>query len=414
MQKIKLYAILLTYFIVSPFLFSQKNIEVPEGKYPYSAVYEWYNRGTILINSDPTENARDHNIMFINADAETQWKETFYPKNHNPKLILSHNSNYIYFLEEIGLRGNKVLYHQISKSGSVKSSSFDVLSSFKKLGIYDPSNTDLVDVVNTSEALVFQFIYENKSTKNKDDILVFLTHHNHKIHVVKALETPLELMKKDIAGALHFAGCKNETIYFSNYQKVGNRPAIVFHGFSVKAEPKDPEAMILENVNALPVDFEVLDLSGKSYIEQGLNSVFGVGVVVNNAFHFLYHDTKKRTFEVLSYDEKGNLVQVMSTPSPVAEEKRKYNSKLYYVEIENQLFGIAELNEVSTAFLIGKEKNEFQQWDLGRLKRVSTNPSRILAVTKNDDFIHRSTSGFFTFDIHQLGKSNNVVFIKQE
>jgi hypothetical protein len=390
----------------------QKNVEIPEGKYPYHSIYEWPSVGAFLLNSDPDKLARDMNILLVNTEGEIQWQETFYPKSHDPKLILSDNSSYLYFIDDLELDGNKLHYHQISKGGSVRSTSIDFLTTFKKFGIYDPADAQLEDVINTEPALIFQFSFENKSTEKLDHILLFLTHHNHKQYAIKALETPLDFIKKGISGHLHFAGSDSQKMYFSNFQKTGSRNTLVFHGFSPKAEADAPQELILdaESISAKNQQFGYF---GHIY-DTPKNREMARGVYFDQTFYAFHLNNKTRAFDINTYDNKGNLISLIQNFKS-AEEKRKYDGTIFFRTLGDQLFVSAIINEMSTSYKLqeGEAKRiDFQAEE--SFKNLNANPSRLFNYREIQSFVLPTTTGILIFDESQLNKKAGLKFINKE
>jgi len=412
MQNSHLY---LTFFTLICFIipsYGQKNVEIPEGNYPYHSIYEWPTVGAFLINSDPDKRARDMNIVLVNTAGEMQWQETFYPKTHEPKLILSEKSSYLYFIDALQLDGNKLHYHQISKGGNVKSTSIDFLTTFEKFGINNPADAVLEDVINTEPALIFQFSFENKSTEQLDHVLVFLTHHNHKHYAIKAKETPLDFIKKGISGHLYYAGSDSHKVYFSNFQKTGSRNTLAFHGFSPKAEADEPQEMILTTESVLASN-QQMGHFGQVY-DTPKYSDFARGIYFDQLFYALHFDQIKRSFDIKTYNEKGNVISLVSS-STTAEEKRKYDGTFLFSTLNDQLIVSASINEVRSSFKM--HQNEVKPIDFkGKddFLKLNHNPSRLFNYREIQSFVLPTTTGILIFDESQLNKKEGLVFINKE
>lgn len=388
-------------------------IEVPKGDYPFHTIVEWPNVGVVLMGNDPEESKRDYNLTLVNLDGEVQWKEKFYPKSPTPKYIAGISSGYIYFFDDFEIERTSMEYHQISKSGSVISSSVNFLQSFKKFGYNDPSDADLIDIINTPSALVFQFSFKNKDEKQFDNILIFLTHHNHRIYPVSISPTPFSSLKDELIEQPYYAGGKKDEVYFASYQKKGVKNRIVFTQFTSKGEPKGKVILPLSNFSPVHSNIKPMHFSASYYLhDESKMEIAGRGVFFNDRFYYFENNLENLCLIIWSMGENGK-VQKRNDCKLKADDKRKNDGELLVYHLNNSFIVKSTLNNLSSLVKVNETSVETRykdEIDGINEEDLLYNPSLINFQEQPNEFVIHLNEKNYSFDKNQLGQHKNLIF----
>jgi hypothetical protein len=385
-------------------------VEVPDGKYPYHTYIEWPGNGGLFINSDPTEKARDFNMSFINKNGELQWQETIYPKTFDVTPIVSKASNYLYFFDKLEIEKNKLYYHQINSNGSVKSTSVDFLRDLKQMGYNNPDDALIQNIINTEKALVFQLLLENKSEKVYDHVLVFLTHHNHRIYAVKMTPTNFNNFKADYTGVPYFAGSEGNSIYFAQLSNAGGKPKVTFFPFNEKGSPSNEMTLSIPNYKPLETDF-------KTYIPDGYNEIKGVpyyseklGFAFFSKGHFYFSQINgdNHNLELMRYTEKGEFETVYSSEEFEPEKKRfSVEKSLYFNGAEWVIFASVATKKTMVQILGENITKVSVEKDLGDHPKF--NHTQLLKTGHTDKHLLPIEKGMLYLPKKELPKKDNLI-----
>jgi len=389
--------------------FTQLN--VASESYPFHDVIEWQEVGSLLLAKDPDLRQKDYNVILLNTAGEVQWKEKFYPKSTEPALILGHKSNYVYFIDNFTPENHKIFYHQINMSGSVKSTNLELLTHAKKLGYSSSTDLTLIDVINTSGALVFQFVAENKSEKTFENVFIFLTHHNHRTYAVKTLSSKIEGLKDNSEAMLKYAGSDDEKIYFSRLVDRGAQSTLEFIPFSAKAEEGITQVFTLKGKQSLSMELNPLHFSGDYYISSDLADykAKGYGYYLKGQFYTLTFDVQNNQFLVSQFDDKGN-PKVILTESVTKEKKDKYKIIVKLMEISDALLLAVSSND-DLFYVTVHSAPEVIQFPAGvSNSQLMKNPSIINFGKSSTIFVHPLEDGFLSTSLIGIGKSTVLDF----
>lgn len=384
--------------------------EIPDGKYPYHSYIEWPGQGGLFVNSDPAEKARDYNITFINKEGSLQWQETIYPKTFNTTCIVSKSSNYIYFFDQLKIEKNKLYYHQIYSNGSVKSTSIDFLRDLKQMGYNNPDDAMVQNIINTEKALVFQLLLENSNDKVYDHVLIFLTHHNHRIYSTKMTPTNFNNFKADYTGVPYFAGSGEGVIYFAQLTNAGNSPKVTFFPFNEKGESSNSVTLSIPGFLPLETQFT-------TYIPDGYNEVkdvpyysekLGFAFFTEGEFYFSQISAKENNLILMRYTESGELETIYSSPS-FTPEKKRYNSEisLYYSGEEWVIF--SKVADKSVMVGVIGEKITTMQADLNPEGHPKFNHSQLQHLEHTDKHLLKTDQGILFLPKNELPKKDNLI-----
>lgn len=403
--------LLFSFFITANFFISFSQINVTSESYPFHDAIEWQGVGSLLLAKDPNLRQKDYNVILLNSVGEVQWKEKFYPKSENPSLILGHKSSYLYFIDNFVPENHKLFYHQINMSGSVKSTNLELLTHAKKMGYSSSTDLTLIDIVNTSGALVFQFVAENKSEKTYENIFIFLTHHNHRTYAVKTLSSKMDGLKDKSEAMLKYAGSDDEKIYFSRLVDRASKSTLEFIPFSPKGEEGLTQVFTLEKKQSLSMELNPLHFSGDYYISSDLADyqAKAYGYYLDNQFYSLTFDVSNNQFVVSHFDEKGNPTAVI-TESVTKDKKDKYKVAIELMEIRNAL--LVAVNSNSDLFYTQVDAKPYVIKFPAEISNIQfmKNPSIIHFGKSSTIFVHPLEEGFLSTSLMGIGKSASLDF----
>lgn len=409
----KIFVAFVSLFYLPFGLFAQ--VEIPEGNHPYHRVVEWKGVGALFINSDPAERSRDYNLTFVNKGAEIQWQETIYPKTHNPKIIASSASKYIYFFDQLAIEKSQLNYHQVSRAGSVKSTSISFQSDLRKMGFYNPDDFEVVNIINTPSALFVQLRLENKKEDRWENVLFSITHHNHRVYANHLPPTTFDKLKEELESFVYFAGNDENTIYLAKYQKMAKRHTIAFMPFSSKADEKNPFNLQLENYQPLSTTIKYTSLMGANYQEEidYFSEFGGVGLFQNNNYYYLENNEDKLKLTVFRRDDEGNTITLFSS-NQTPKSKRRMTSQLHLIHTGNNWYveSIIE-NEKALIQLMDEDVEQYEEFSIKDYNRFIENISLIRYPQKTDNFVLPVEDGVLVFDKNTLGSKDGLKMTKK-
>lgn len=404
------YILLSIILVYSTLLFSQK-VAIEAEKYPFSMIYEWQGRGSILVNKDPSGLLREVNLTLINSDGISKWQESFSPKVNEPFLILSYESKYLYYLDYMQPKNGKIYFHQINQNGSVKSSSISLLSMFKKLGYSSVEDLELVNAINTKESLVFMFEHKNKKEKSIEQILVFMMHNNRLTYAVKHASVSLENLENNTDGVLTYAGSTEERIYFtSNFQNSLQKGQRLIE-YTPKGElvgDRSYQAPKEQLQSFTPYKFSV---EGTKYIaSKDEHEKNGQLVFWNHKVYFIGITKTENQVNLYGYNT-NNEIELLQSLGTISLEKKETPELGWNME-EKELVIASVVKKGSKIYAIkekGEAKKVFNQLEP---EKVALNPSILKANQQGLDFVHLIDDEIYSFDKNQLNKVGKVYFVK--
>jgi hypothetical protein len=205
-------------FVWCGIISSWAQITVNPRKMPFYDVVEWPGNGVLLIAKDPKGNTTQQEVTYVNLQGEIKWQEQYLPQVKDPKLVLSEYSNYLYFLDQVQLEEGKIFYNQATFSGNIRKGSIFFPPIFRTIVDFDDVNSELVDVVNATDNLIFQFRLKDKKSKTFIDVLVLLNHYSLKTTAIRLPGTfSWDEVEKNEKSLPYFAGSKENENYFAHY-----------------------------------------------------------------------------------------------------------------------------------------------------------------------------------------------------
>lgn len=383
--------------------FSQQ-IEIPAEQYPFYSIVEWKGVGSILLNRDPSGNAKKVNLTLVGSQNTSVWQESFNPKGKDFYYISSENARYAYFLDNLNPELGKVFMHQISSAGNVKSTSVALAAAIKKLGAYDLSEMQLIDVVTTDKALVHIFRHRNAKEKKYTEIATFITHHNFLVYAAILGEVPEINLKDPNYGQWKYIGFTDDQICFAarDYQDKNK-------GWSVKTFTSKGVLTDTRFIFGLKDNFDFVEhvgmgTNGKTYLQNNSESETALLSFLNNQFYMLGIQTEGSSkIAKLKQLKEGEWIDVKSHKITMEPSKKGIELALYPL---NEGLGCKIGNTMVFLPFISSSKpiqNKFKT-------EYHSNPSRFILDDKKELFAVSLADGNLFFDLNQLNKPGNVKF----
>lgn len=383
--------------------FSQQ-IEIPAEQYPFYSIVEWKGMGSILLNRDPSGNAKKVNLTLVGSQNTSVWQESFNPKGKDFYYISSENARYAYFLDNLIPELGKVFMHQISSAGNVKSTSVALAAAIKKLGAYDLSEMQLINVVTTDKALVHIFRHRNAKEKKYTEIATFITHHNFLVYAAILGEVPEINLKDPNYGQWKYIGFTDDQICFAarDYQDKNK-------GWSVKTFTSKGALTDTRFIFGLKDNFDFVEhvgmgTNGKTYLQNNSESETALLSFLNNQFYMLGIQTEGSSkIAKVKQLKEGEWIDVKSHKITMEPSKKAIELALYPL---NEGLGCKIGNTMVFLPFISTSKpiqNQFKT-------EYHSNPSRFILDDKKELFAVSLADGNLFFDLNQLNKPGNVKF----
>lgn len=405
-HKTKAMKRLFLFFITAILGFSTfaQEIDIPAEQYPFYSILEWKGMGSILLNRDPSGNQKKVNLTLIGSQNTSVWQESFNPNGKDFYYIASENARYTYFLDNLNPELGKVSMHQISSAGNVKSTSVGLTAAIKKLGAYDISEMQLIDVVTTDKALVHIFRYKDSKEKKYTEIATFITHHNFLVYAAILGDVPEVNLKDPNYGQWKYIGFTDDQICFAarDYQDKNK-------GWSVKTFTSKGALTSTQFIQGLKDNFDFVEhagmgTNGKTYLQNNADSETALLTFLNNQFYLLGLQTEGTSkIAKLKQLKEGEWVDLKSHKFAMEPSKKPTELAIYPL---NEGFGckiggtMVFLPFAATSKPIqNKFKTEYH-----------SNPSRFILEDKKELFAVSLADGNLFFDLNQLNKPGNVKF----
>jgi hypothetical protein len=380
-----------------------QQFEIPAEQYPFYSVLEWKGMGALLLNRDPSGNAKKVNLTLVGNKTTSIWQQSFNPNGKDFYFISSENARYVYFLDNLNLEGGKVSLHQLNIAGNVKSTSIMLGSAIKKLGSYDPTLLQLTDVVTTDKALVHIFRYHDSKEKKYTEIATFMTHHNMLIYAVKLGEVPEAAVKDGTMGQWHYVGFNEDNIYFAARDKTNKKNGWAVQNFNSKGELKEGLFVPAPDDKYESTEMIGLGSNGLVYLQKGSDLNFGtlihhkgqfysVGSVLNGTSHSLslkqYIEGKWKVLSSTSYNETSKKTIQLGIYALNEGVGCKVGNNLLFLPYSSSM----SLNTLTYS------------------AKFNVNPSRWIITDKKELFAVSLAEGNLFFDPNQLNKAGSVKF----
>lgn len=404
-------------FVVAIILFStllSAQVEVTSGTFPFSDVVEWEGQGALFLGNDPSGKSQEINFNLFNNKGEVAWNRSVYPKAPTTHLIVSGRSNYIYFVDDLAPVNNQIRYNQVSQSGNVISTKFEVLSILRKYGYTNPNDLDLKNIVNTPKALVFYFQLPIKVKGIIENIFITITHHNNRTYYCKAPVVDMA-KKKEEQEVYTFSGATEEEIQFSKFNLASSSQKVNLFTFSPKAEIIDSSAVAPKGLNPLFSTISTSDLDGAYYLlsdnKSFSTSSYGYGITFQDKYYYFANDAKDLSLKIYGQNEKGDFVQ-LNENKRLSDSKKAPYSEISFFQKDNALFIVSQIDKNSIQYKIENGKIQVADIQPSSFPVLTKNPSSYKVNQNNDKFVHYINGIPYYLNGTNLKKQDNIIFKK--
>ncbi len=394
---------LLFCFILGMNCFAQQ-VEMPAEQYPFYSILEWKGMGAILFNRDPAGNMKKVNMTLVGNKPTNIWQQSFNPNGKDFHFISSENTRYVYFLDNLVPQEGKISLHQLNSAGNIKSTSVVLSSAIKKLGAFDLSELQLMDIVTTDKALVHIFRYHDTKAKKYVEFATFITHHNMLVYATILGEVTELNIKEGNFGQWKYIGFTEDQIYFAARDFQNKKKGWTVQNFTSKGALTDSRFINGATETFDQVENVGVGANGKTILNNSTDIETAMLIHHKNQFYLtgVMTDGTSKTVKLKQLTE-GKWVDLNTfkfTP-----EKGKTALQ----------FGNYSLNE-GIGCKIGNAMI-FMPYDSAKKPsqnvfsaRFNSNPSRFVVEDKKELFTVSLVDGTLYFDLSQLNKSGNVKF----
>lgn len=381
-----------------------QQIEMPAEQYPFYSVLEWKGMGAILLNHDPAQITKKEYLTLVGNSPTSIWQQSFNPNSKDFHFISSENARYVYFLDDLNPKEGKIAMHQLNSAGNIKSTSVILSSAIKKLGTYDLSNLQLIDVVTTDKALVHIFRYHDSKEKKYTEIATFITHNNLLVYATILGEVSEISLKEGNYGQWKYVGFTEDQIYFAARDYQNRTKGWTVKNFTSKGALTDARFITAPSDNFDLVEHVAIGTNGKTILNNS-NEVESATLIHHNSkFYLTGIVTEGNTKTVkLKLLKEGKWLDLSSHKLTIESSKKALQ------------FGNYPLNE-GIGCKIGSFM-VFLPYDSSKKAiqnpfsaQFNTNPSRFLLADKKEFFAVSLTDINLFFDTNQLNKSGSVKF----
>jgi hypothetical protein len=391
--------------------FSQ-NIEIPQEEYPFYSIIEWKGIGGILMQRDPTFSTRKINLTLASTETTLTWKQSFNPKDKDAFYIASENARYVYFLDNIELTSDgKYFYSQLNSAGNVKSSSSSLLTTFKKLGNFELSDIELIDIVTTDKALVHIFRHSDAKTKTYTDIAITMTHHNLINYAVIIGQTPFDVIKDNLASTWNYIGNTGDQIYFAARDNQSKQKGWTVKQFNSKAQFIETRFIPIADLQFQTTQKTPFSNSGAYYLKRK-DAETEQGTLTHFEGHFYLSG-------ITNKDNQLSYTIAKLTDNKWVEINKQILNSFKNNAKESIKIGIYPLNEGLAVHFEDKMNNQvvLLPFDQKSEKIVTKfeenmifNPSRFVLKEHVGEFAVILQDRYLFFDQSQIMNKGNVIF----
>jgi len=410
MRVKKLILILFLVLFMNQFASAQAIVE--KGKFPYKQLVEWPNHGMLILGEDPSNHSTDRTVSLLDNKGETAWTKNLQLGVDNPHLIVSEQSNYIYFIDNLEPENKTIGYNQMNKSGSIVSTKLNVFYAIREFGYRTPSNLILKDIVNTRKSLVFYFQLPVKNEGIIENIFISITHHNNRVYYFQGPPTHLSKLKDEEEGPYLFAGADENTICFARYKLVAGNKRINFLPFSPKGKAQNSYHFSLPKTTPIRSELIPKTLSGAYYVakEDDFTEVNGKGVYWNKRYYYVLNDASDRCFKLFGANKEGEIVALNKCVHPAASSRR-YDASIFYSEVDDKLLFKSKIEDKSSYFTIGEtDVNQVELKNID-LNHIQQNPSSF-GKDISSTFVHLIDGVPYYIDFKEQSHPEKLTFKK--
>ena len=381
-----------------------QQFEMLAEEYPFYSILEWKGMGAILLNRDPSGNAKKVNLTLVGNKTTSIWQQSFNPNGKDFHFVSSENARYVYFLDNLNPENGKISLHQLNSAGNIKSTSVLITSAIKKLGAYDLTRMQLIDVVTTDKALVHIFRYHDEKEKKYTEIATFITHHNMLVYASILGEVSELSLKEGNYGQWKYIGFTDDQIYFAARDYQNKQKGWTVKNFTSKAVMTEARFIQGPTEKFDMIEQVGIGANGKTILNAASDSESGTLLFHNNQIYLTGILTEGSTKTIkLKQLKEGKWIDLNSAKITLEPSKKALQ------------FGNYPLNEgigckIGGNMLFLPFNSAQKPIQNSFTSRFNSNPSRFILEEKKELFAVSLAEGNLFFDLNQLNKSGNVKF----
>lgn len=394
------------FFISISIVFSSfsQQFEMLGEQYPFYSVLEWKGMGAILLNHDPSGNTKKENLTLVGSKTTSIWQQSFNPNSKDFHFISSENARYVYFLDNLLPFEGKIALHQLNSAGNIKSTSVSLSPAIKKLGAFDLTEMELVDIITTDKALVHIFRHHDTKEKKFTEIATFVTHHNLLVYATILGEISEISLKEGIYGQWKYVGFTDDQIYFAAKDNQNKNKGWSVKNFTSKGALTAGTFITAPKDNFDLIQHVGVGANGKTILHNSSETESGTLIHHASKFYLTGVQTegtaKTAKLKLLKEGEWVDLNSSKFTMEPSKKPLQFGNYPLYE--------GIGCKVGTYMIFLPYDPAKKAIQNNF--TDKLNTNPSRFIIEEKKELFAVSLIEGNLFFDSSQLNKSGNVKF----
>lgn len=384
-----------------------QDFEIPAAEYPYYDIIEWKGQGALLMSKDPQQRTKQIGLTLIGDQNTSIWDQKFNPKGEKFYFISSENARYVYFMDNLEPENGKIYFSQLNSAGNIKSTNISINTAVKKLGDYDVTQLELINIVVTDLALVHHFRYKDNKSKSVVEIATFMTHNNFLVYATELGSVPNANLKDDKFGQWQYIGFTDDKIMFAardfmNKQKGWSVKEFTSKGKFVSSSfINAPEGLInIENIG--------FGTTGRYYLGTKNSVETGLLTYINGKYYMIGAQKKDSGAELTLYELVSN-------------EWKEINSMNlnYFIEKKNLKLGIYPMNEGIGYHL---DHNGYNKTSIIAFSSQKTsvhndftdnsiyNPSSVFNKKEKEEFSVNLPNAVLIFDTKQLEVGGAVKF----
>lgn len=383
-----------------------QTFSIDPAKQPYYDIYEWKGMGAILLSKDPTGVQGQIALSSVQQDGIITWNSFLNPIDKEVFFISEEGGKYAYFLEQLQPENGKVFFHQLTQAGTIKTNKTDMSMAVKKLGDYQPSDLEVIDIVCTEKALVYLFRHNNKSEKKISTIAVTMTHHNYVCYANLVAENVAASSKVEDLVSWYIAGESGENIIYAARTHVGKESGWKVKEVGPKGNTISEFSISGSGVNFIAHNRVGFGRRGSALLNKVEPQEMGTLLFANGSYYVGGIELDGTSAKLTTYKWNAEKFEKICS-SPVSNYNAKKELSIGYFQLKE---GIGWYVKNVTADGHMHQFNNPVGFVSSAVSQTITNPSRLLTDQFPAKFVCSFDTKWLVFDPKQLPVKGAVTF----
>lgn len=387
---------LLVFLLLNQLAFGQ-SFSIEAETQPYFNIVEWKGLGAVLMSRDPSLSQRQIKLTAVGSEGKTIWQQVFNPITPEVEYIAEEGGKYVYFIEGLEPKNGKVIMHQVSIAGNVKTTNVNFFTPIKQLGNYQQDQLELIDVVCTDKSLVYLFRHDSKADKKVTTIAVSMTHHNFLCYASVIAENVSGSSKVEDQVSWYVAGENAQNIVYATRTMAGKDAGWRIKEFNPKGDFINEFTIPSTGLKFTAHARIGFGRRGSALLQKVEPKEEGTLMFANGAYYVAGIVADGTTALLQTYKWENKQWQSMAT-SKIANYSAKKNFELGYFQQKEGLSCFVKHVSQEAHF------HNFNGNSLvaGNTSSTSSNPSRLLTDLFPNQFIVNFADQWLLFDTKQL------------